>query len=134
MSPEYLEAFSAEELEDVRALMAAQAITMAGRKLEEGDWTSVYCEAKDLPYAGWSNLDIDVVADTGLGVEHKMMGTGAASPTTKCGRRLMHPAMTRQIRIPDSDDADEVMAVVLGQYADLVEGRRQLVKQDGQGA
>jgi hypothetical protein len=124
---EYLEAFSAEEVENVRALMAAQVISMSGRKLEEGDWSSVYCAAKGIPYAGWSNLDIDVIASSGLGVEHKMLGTGAKSPMTECGRRAMHPAMTRQIRIPASDDADEVMTTVLGQYAELVERRAQQV-------
>ena len=129
MPSEYLEAFSADELEDVQSLMAAQVITMAGRKLEEADWTAVYCEAKDIPYAGWSNLDIDVVGNDGLGVEHKMMGTGNSSPISKCGTRPMHPAMTRQIRIPDSDDADEVMAVVLGQYADLVRRRGRWVEE-----
>jgi hypothetical protein len=130
---EYLEAFSAEEVEKVRALMAAQVISMSGRKLEEGDWTSVYCAAKGVPYAGWSNLDIDVIASSGLGVEHKMLGTGAKSPTTECGRRPMHPAMTRQIRIPASDDANEVMATVLEQYAELVERRsQQVLEQTGE--
>lgn len=127
MASEYLEAFSAGEVERIRALMAAQVITMSGRKLEEGDWTSVYCAAKGIPYGGWSNLDIDVITDSGLGVEHKMLGTGTKSPTTECGRRPMHPAMTRQIRIPASDDADEVMAAVLTQYAELVARRAQQV-------
>ena len=32
--------------------MAAQVIPMRGRKLEEGDWTAVYCAAKGIEYRG----------------------------------------------------------------------------------
>jgi hypothetical protein len=129
VASEYLETFSPEEVDRIRALMAAQVIGMRGRTLEEGDWTSVYCDAKGIPQRGWSNLDIDVVANSGLGVEHKQLGTGVKSPTTKCGGRAMHPAMTRQIDIPDSADPNEVMAAVLGQYAELVERRREWVNE-----
>lgn len=96
---------------------------MMGRKLEEGDWAHVYCASKDIPNRGWSNLQIDVLFN-GLGVEHKMLRQSSqVELRSLCGTRLMHPAATRSIRVPDGDPND-VMRDVLTQYAELIEARR----------
>lgn len=107
---------------------------MMGRKLEEGDWSSVYCRAKNIPERGWSNLNIDVMY-RGLGVEHKMLGVPSdKSIQSVCGTRLMHPSATRSIRIPTTDaEPNEVMGDVLSQYASVIEQRRQKVKEDAGG-
>jgi hypothetical protein len=107
---------------------------MMGRKLEEDDWTSVYCEAKDIPKAGWSNLDIDVTHGN-LGIEHKMLGIDRSNISDACGSSFMHPALTRSIRIDDMNrDADEVKNAVFTQYAELLDARRKKIsEQDGSG-
>jgi len=108
---------------------------MMGRKLEEADWSSVYCRAKNIPERGWSNLNIDVMYE-GLGVEHKMLGVPADKPIQSvCGTRLMHPAATRSIRISSTDaDPNEVMKDVLSQYAAVIEQRREKVTENAGGA
>lgn len=107
---------------------------MMGRKLEEGDWSSVYCRSKGIPDRGWSNLNIDVMYK-GLGVEHKMLGVKSDKPIQSvCGMRLMHPSATRSIRIPSGvEDADAVMRIVLSQYAELIRQRRRKVIEDAEG-
>lgn len=103
---------------------------MMGRKLEEGDWSSVYCRAKAIPERRWSNLKIDVMHQ-GLGVEHKMLCVKSDRPIRSCcGERLMHPSATRSIRLPDSKDANEVMRGVLAQYGDLLAQRRVKLQED----
>jgi hypothetical protein len=119
-----LPAFTPAQLVSATRLLAERVSTMMGRKLEEADWTDVYCEAKGIPKQGWSNLGIDVVHE-GLGVEHKMLRRDGSEPIrTVCGSTLMHPAATRSIRVPTDKPADEAMRVVLKQYADLIERRR----------
>jgi hypothetical protein len=100
---------------------------MGMRKFEEGDWAEVYAAAKQIPLSGWSNLSLDVV-HRGLGVEHKMLCTKESWPVEYAGRRRMHPAATRAIRMPSPQrDADEAKDDVLRQYAKLIEDRRQKV-------
>ena len=101
---------------------------MMGRKLEEGDWAEVYCRAKNIPLQGWSNLHIDVMHEL-LGVEHKMYRVRSDQDiSTYCGQHLMHPSATRSIRVPSTDtEAGEAMSIVLSQYAELIEARRQKV-------
>jgi hypothetical protein len=100
---------------------------MNGRKLEEDDWSSVYCEAKKIPQRGWSNLNIDVVHGA-LGVEHKMLRYDQRLDLA-FGTTHMHPSLTRSIRIPSTDaEAGEVMSDVFAQYAALVESRRAYVE------
>lgn len=65
-----LKAFSDEQFQAAKLHLATKVVHMMGRKLEEGDWNSVYCAAKGIPYTGWSNLNIDVNYQ-GLGVEQK---------------------------------------------------------------
>jgi hypothetical protein len=103
---------------------------MMGRKFEEGDWSSVYCRAKNIPERGWSNLKIDVMYH-GLGVEHKMLCVRSdRQMRSYCGERLMHPSATRSIRLPDSRDANVVSKEVLNQYAQLLTERREKLRED----
>ena len=121
-----LPAFTDEEAHTAKIQLAAQVASMMGRKMEEGDWTSVYCLAKGIPESGWSNLNIDVI-HLGLGVEHKLLccsNLGRRSIKAVCGTTLMHPATTRSIRIEDiNQPADIVMQEVLEQYNSLIDAR-----------
>ena len=104
---------------------------MMGRKLEEGDWTRVYCRAKGIPDEGWSNLNIDV-NHNGTGVEMKVLRPSAVREGTLksvCGQRLMHPSATRSIRIADVQrPAQEVLEDVFCQYETLIAQRTETVR------
>jgi len=104
---------------------------MMGRKLEEADWSLVYCKAKGIPERGWSNLNIDVMYE-GLGVEHKMLRVSSDTPIKGfCGTSPMHPSATRSIRIASTDvDPGEVMADVLTQYGRNLDERRAKIRED----
>lgn len=132
-----LQAFTKSQFELAKLYLATQVTTMMGRKLEEGDWSSVYCKAKGIPDGGWSNLNIDV-NHKGLGLELKVLRipqlNGKALKNV-CGTTLMHPSATRSIRIDDiNQDANIVMHSVLQQYAELIELRTQKVRQLAEGA
>jgi len=100
---------------------------MMGRKFEEGDWAKVYCSAKGIPLASWSNLSIDITYGN-LGVEHKMIGRKSGRPIMEaCGTSIMHPAGTRAIRIPPEQDATRAARIVLQQYVELVKHRTAVV-------
>ncbi len=102
---------------------------MMGRKMEEGDWSEVYCRAKKIRCTGWSNLNIDVMHGS-LGVEHKMLCVRSKGDIREwCGLRLMHPAATRSIRIPDEKDATAAARDVLAQYAEVIRQRTAKVQQ-----
>lgn len=124
--------FSDAELDLAKRALATQVATMMGRKLEEGDWTSVYCRAKNIPETGWSNLYIDIEHE-GLGVEIKMLRIAqlrGKSLQSVCGTTLMHPAATRSIRISNLGlPPDEVKQDVLTQYGDLIRERTRRVKE-----
>lgn len=126
MAVRTLRAFTDRELARAKVLLAAQVASMMGRKLEEGDWSTVYCRAKDIPEGGWSNLYIDV-NHNGIGVEIKLLRarhSGDRTLKSVCGQTLMHPSATRSIRIDDSrGSATEVMNEVFGQYAALIRQR-----------
>jgi len=126
VNPNALLAFSDEEAKRAKLLLATQVATMMGRKMEEGDWSAVYCRAKGIPDSGWSNLHIDVNFE-GLGVEHKMVrcsGLNGRPLKSVCGTTLMHPSATRSIRIDDTSlPAQDVMVDVLTQYAALIDSR-----------
>src|SRR5438094_166328 len=95
-----LKALSPEEREQAHGLLAARVAQMMDRPFEEGDWVDVYCAAKGIPRQDWSNLNLDV-AHNGLGVEQKKLGKDSKKPITHwCGMSLMHPALTRSIRVP----------------------------------
>jgi hypothetical protein len=101
---------------------------MMGRKFEEGDWSYVYCRAKGIPEAGWSNLNIDVTHEN-LGVEHKMLCYRSDATLARAfGTTLMHPSATRSIRVPSLDsDPNDAMRDILTQYGDLIRARREKV-------
>lgn len=127
MNKKILKAFSKREFEHARELLSAKVATMIGRKMEEGDWDFVYCNAKRIPHSAWSNLHIDINHE-GLGVEHKMMRiTRSGSILGECGTTKMHPAGTRAIRIPNEDDPNKAMKGILLQYSELIENRTQEV-------
>lgn len=109
---------------------------MMGRKLEEGDWSNVYCKAKGIPNAGWSNLHIDV-SHSGLGLEMKLLriaGLNNRPLKSVCGTTLMHPSATRSIRVDDARrPARAVMAEVFAQYAALIAARTERVQSDAPG-
>lgn len=123
-----LPAFTSEQFVKAHYLLASRVATMMGRKLEEGDWTGVYCAAKGIPTAGWSNLNIDIVYSN-LGIEHKMLCVESdKSILGYCGRSLMHPSATRSIRIPSLEgDATETARDVLRQYGELINQRQKAV-------
>lgn len=128
--PEIIPVFTKEEYVKAHFYLASKVATMLGRKLEEGDWQEVYCKAKGIPFTGWSNLNIDVIHE-GLGVEQKMLCVRANKKIKEyCGTSLMHPAATRSIRIPSTeDDATDVAYDVLKQYADLITERTKMVQE-----
>jgi len=128
--PRTLPAFTDKERHEIHVLLATKVAFMRGRKLEEGDWAEIYCRAKNIPNAGWSNLRLDVIHD-GFGIEHKMLCyRSRADVAEACGNRLMHPSGTRSFRTSStSTDADDAMREVLTQYADLIEARRARVRE-----
>ncbi|AXY78083.1 hypothetical protein D3H65_30625 [Paraflavitalea soli] len=100
---------------------------MMGRKLEEGDWSYVYCKAKNIPEKGWSNLDIDIIHNN-MGLEQKMLCYRSNSDLANVyGTTQMHPSLTRSIRIPDTKDPNQAMADLLNQYSQLVKDRKKRV-------
>ncbi|QVQ36532.1 hypothetical protein KHQ08_15620 [Pseudochrobactrum algeriensis] len=126
-----LPVFSIDEVRKAKLLLATQVSTMMGRKLEEGDWSTVYCKSKDIPDGGWSNLHIDIDYK-GLGVEHKLLRFANLNGRTiksVCGTTQMHPSATRSIRIDDLlRPANDVMAAVFEQYSELIATRTERVR------
>ena len=132
-----LHAFTKDEQERAKLWLATQVASMMGRKLEEGDWSRVYCRAKGIPETAWSNLHIDVNYQ-GLGLEMKLLRItkklNGKPIKSVCGTSLMHPAATRSIRISDiSRPASEVMEDVFRQYAELIEERAARVREGARG-
>ena len=122
-----LPVFEKEQFRKAHLLLATRVAGMMGRKLEEGDWAQVYCAAKGIPLAGWSNTDIDIMFGH-LGVEQKSIcRTAGQEIKTSCGTQIMHPAGTRAIRIPNEQDATIAARDILRQYGELIARRRALV-------
>lgn len=122
-----LPVFDDAQFQRARHLLATQVSEMMGRKFEEGDWAKVYCKAKGIPLAGWSNTDIDVMFGN-VGVEQKAMARRSSQAIKDaCGTTLMHPAGTRAIRIPREDDPTRAARNILTQYGTLIARRRLLV-------
>ena len=128
--------FSVREAKKAKIFLATQVASMMGRKLEEGDWSKVYCRAKGIPEIGWSNLHIDV-SHNGLGLEMKLLRIaqlGGKPLKSVCGTTLMHPAATRSIRIDNTDlPANDVMCDVFEQYAELIRQRTNRVQETAPG-
>lgn len=115
----------------MQILLATRVATMMGRKLEEDDWSAVYCAAKKIPTRGWSNLNIDVM-HYNLGVEHKMLCVRSRDDIRDyCGTTQMHPSATRSIRIPESEtDATKAAREILRQYGQLISNRSQKIQEN----
>lgn len=129
--PKLLPAFTPDEQSQARQLLATQVIAMGHRKLEEGDWTRVYCLAKGIEEKGWSNLKLDVVHGA-LGLEHKMLRV--LRVREMYGKRLMHPSLTRSIRISSgTTDPDAAMRSVLQQYSEFLDQRKSYVRKQSNG-
>ena len=131
-----LAVFSVRQELAIKLHLAGKVAAMMGRKWEEGDWSEVYCAAKGIPDAGWSNLNIDVNHE-GIGVEFKMLRVprlGDDAIEKICGTTLMHPSATRSIRIADLNiEANDAMRDVFQQYTELIEARTTAVRDAGGG-
>lgn len=123
-----LPVFDAAQFDRARIFLATRVSEMMGRKLEEGDWAQVYCAAKGIPLAGWSNTDIDVMHGH-LGVEQKAISKVPSGAIKEyCGTTIMHPAGTRAVEIPlGEDDATLAARDILRQYGDLIRRRSTMV-------
>ncbi|NJM39113.1 MAG: hypothetical protein HC845_15355 [Akkermansiaceae bacterium] len=118
-----LSAFTLEEFQKAKSLLAARVAYMMGRKLEEADWAHVYCKARGFDTLGWSNLNADVTV-SGLSLEHKMMRCSESEAIKKhCGTRMMHPALTRRVSLPDIEDPDKAMRIVIASYQKVLDER-----------
>lgn len=118
-----LSAFTPVEFQKSKSLLAARVAYMMGRKLEEADWAHVYCKARGLEALGWSNLNADVTVP-GLSLEHKMMRCSESEAIKNhCGTRMMHPALTRRVSLPDIEDPDKAMRTVIASYQKVLDER-----------
>lgn len=126
-----LPAFTPIQRDKAHRLLAAKVARMMQRKLEEDDWTEVYCRAKGIEKRGWSNLEIDVMHG-GLGVEQKMLCRKSNRDLEDyCGEWLMHPSATRAFDLPAAGtEANAAMLHIFKQYAALIEKRTQKVRDE----
>lgn len=125
--PEYLRPFTTAQLEAARVETELLARHLQGRKLEEGDWTALYCRVKDVRPSGWSNLPFRDFLHSGVGVEFKLLMRD--SPEQDIGKSLMHPAATRTITFKADDPADRAMRTVLEQWSEQITGFEQRIAQ-----
>lgn len=123
--PHYLRPFTPAQLEAARIEVVRLVRNLQGRKLEEGDWTELYCRVKAATYTGWSNLPFRDYLHNGVGVEFKLLMR--TSPQDDIGRSLMHPAATRTIDFDETDPPDKAMRAVLKQWSDQIEGFEQRI-------
>lgn len=69
----YIQPFTRSEEVVARAELELLTKRLQGRKLEEDDWTSLYCKVKGAPEQKWSNLPFRDYIHNGVGVEFKML-------------------------------------------------------------
>ena len=100
----YIQPFSDAELIEARCEVQRLAIALLGRKVEEGDWTDLYCRVKKVPSPGWSNLPFRDYIHDGVGVEFKLLCR--QNPIGDVGRSLMHPSATRTISFDENELAE----------------------------
>lgn len=115
----HLIAFNATELLSVTAEINNLVKSLQGRKLEEGDWTSIYCRVKGAPDPGWSNLPFRDYIHEGVGIEFKLLSK--SDPSSYIGRSLMHPAATRTISFEETDSPDVAMKKVFAQWGAAID-------------
>jgi hypothetical protein len=126
-----LKVFTDDQLDLLQKLLATKVVHMGGRKFEEGDWNEIYCDALGIPPLGWSNLNIDAV-NGNIGVEQKQVCVKSKIDDIRktCGTSMMHPSLTRSIRIEGntSNDPNATMADVFRQYDELMEERKAFIR------
>jgi len=110
----FIRPFLDAELVEARQEMQRLAISLLGRKVEEGDWTDVYCKVKKAPPPGWSNLPFRDYIHNGVGVEFKLLCR--QNPIGDVGRSLMHPSATRTISFDENESAESAKRKVLTQW------------------
>lgn len=123
--PRYLQPFTAEQRAAAEVEVKRLSRALQGRKLEEGDWTDLYCQVKGVPSPGWSNLPFRDYLHDGVGVEFKLLCR--PRPAQDMGRTLMHPSATRTISFDESGSAAEAARAVLEQWGRQIEGFRQRI-------
>jgi hypothetical protein len=122
-----LPVFTDEEYTRAKRFLAARVAYMMGRKLEEGDWSHVYCKARGIEIPDWSNFEVDVEIP-GLALELKMMCVSESMDIKDiCGTRLMHPALTRKISLPANLKEEKAMRSVIADYQRVLDDRLQRV-------
>lgn len=112
-------AFDADQLALMTVEVNKLRRALQGRKLEEGDWTEIYCRVKNAPDLGWSNLPFRDYVHDGLGVEFKILMRD--NPSGSIGRALMHPSATRRINFNSDDPAQHAMEMVISQWASAID-------------
>lgn len=114
----YLQPFTAAERANAEDEVKQLATSLQGRKVEEGDWTALYCRVKNAPFAGWSNLPFRDYIYQGVGVEFKLLCR--ENPIGDVGRSLMHPSATRTITFDPDGPAQQAMREVLTQWGNQI--------------
>ena len=128
----YLEAFDENQLLDASKRVNALVRSLQGRKVEEDDWTKLYCDVKNAPYPGWSNLPFRDYIHEGIGVEFKLLKK--KNPSSYMTKWLMHPAATRKIDFDPSEAPEVAMAKVFAGWNSLIdefEARVKATSKDG---
>jgi hypothetical protein len=125
--PKHLVAFDADQLLAVTAEVNRLARSLQGRKLEEGDWTSLYCRVKGARERTWSNMPFRDYLHNGVRVEFKLLAN--KSPASCIGKSLMHPAATRTINFDERERASDAMAKVFAQWGAAIDDFEQRVSQ-----
>jgi hypothetical protein len=110
----YLTAFTGDQMTLAAVEMNRLVRSLQGRKVEEDDWTNLYCKVKDAPHPGWSNLPFRDYLHDGVGVEFKLMKKD--NPSACMGRSIMHPAATRTISFSEDSSAAEAMDRIFDQW------------------
>ena len=116
--PIHLRPFTADQFAAAEIEAKRLSRTLQGRKLEEGDWTDLYCRAKGTPSTGWSNLPFRDHLHDGIGVEFKLLCR--PNPAQDMGRALMHPSATRTINFDESGSAASATKTVLEQWGNQI--------------
>jgi hypothetical protein len=114
----YIKPFSKSETQKAVDEIRSLAISLQGRKLEEGDWTNVYCKVRGVAPLNWSNLPFRDYIHNGVGVEFKLLQR--KNPIADVGRSLMHPSATRTISFDENESAEVAKRKVLTQWSEQI--------------
>ncbi len=126
----YLTSFDDEEMPKVESELTKLVKSLQGRKLEEGDWTALYCAVKGVADQGWSNLPFRDYLHDGKGIEFKLLSK--SEPSAWIGKSLMHPAATRTITFDSESDANVAMRTVLQQWSAAISTFEQRIRATSQ--